>query len=297
MEATPLGELYMALQGAIARSETTLDALKEKEPDVESLVRRLREIRFELEFIVTGTDKKFVYWLERRNRGVFLRASPIDVAGLLQDKLFEEVPTVVLTSATLSSGGHFACIRVRLGLDTADDLIATATFDYERGYDVTLGYSRALRGLTAGAEVIAGRDVFGESYSRLAGFVRFGEEWAGGSAGGWAEEISRPRGAELFVDGGVNVSRVQIRLGDGSPKETTSAETAPHLCWHSRAPAGAIAARLRAHRCRRWNIGSPVVGWSARPTPCSTGDSPRRPRCCLKMCAASAFAIARTGNG
>jgi ATP-dependent DNA helicase DinG len=85
----------------------------------------LREIRFELEFIVTGDDKKFVYWLERRNRGVFLRASPIDVAGLLQDKLFEEVPTVVLTSATLSSGGNFAFIRDRLGLDTADDLIAT----------------------------------------------------------------------------------------------------------------------------------------------------------------------------
>jgi ATP-dependent DNA helicase DinG len=130
-EATPLGELYSALEGAIARTETTLDAMKEQSPDVENLVRRLREIRFELEFIVTGTDKKFVYWLERRNRGVFLRASPIDVAGLLQDKLFEEVPTVVLTSATLSSGGNFSFIRDRLGLDMADDLIATSSFDYE----------------------------------------------------------------------------------------------------------------------------------------------------------------------
>jgi ATP-dependent DNA helicase DinG len=131
MEATPLGELYMALEGAIARTETTLDAVKDKPPEMEALVRRLRELRFELEFIVTGTDKKFVYWLERRNRGVFLRASPIDVAGLLQDKLFEEVPTVVLTSATLSSGGNFAFIRDRLGLDTADDLIASSSFDYE----------------------------------------------------------------------------------------------------------------------------------------------------------------------
>jgi len=131
LEATPLGELYFALEGAIARTETTLDAFQEKPPEVESLVRRLRQIRFELEFIVTGTDKKFVYWLERRNRGVFLRASPIDVAGLLQDKLFEEVPTVVLTSATLSSGGNFSFIRDRLGLDTADDLIAESSFDYQ----------------------------------------------------------------------------------------------------------------------------------------------------------------------
>ena len=130
-ESTQLGELYLFLDGAIARVETTLDAIPEKPPEVEALIRRAREIRFALQFIVTGADKNFVYWLERRNRGVFLRASPIDVAGLLQDKLFEEVPTVVLTSATLSSGGNFNFIRDRLGLDAADDLIAESSFDYE----------------------------------------------------------------------------------------------------------------------------------------------------------------------
>src|SRR5215204_2620993 len=76
LEATPLGELYIVLEGTITRAETTLDALKEKSPDVESLIRRLRQIRFGLQFIVTGADKKFVYWLERRGRGIFLRASP-----------------------------------------------------------------------------------------------------------------------------------------------------------------------------------------------------------------------------
>jgi len=131
MIATPLGELYVALDGAITRVETTLDSLKEKPADIENLIRRLRQLRFDLQFIVTGSDRKFVYWFERRNRGIFLRSSPIDVAGLLQDKLFDEVPTVVLTSATLSSGGNFSFIRDRLGLDTADDLIAQSTFDYE----------------------------------------------------------------------------------------------------------------------------------------------------------------------
>src|SRR4029079_9530608 len=32
LEATPLGELYLALEGAIARTETTLDAIQEKPP-------------------------------------------------------------------------------------------------------------------------------------------------------------------------------------------------------------------------------------------------------------------------
>ena len=128
---TPLGDLYMALDGALARLETTLDALKDKPAEVENLVRRIRQVRFDLQFIVTGADKKFVYWTERRGRGFFVRASPIDVSGLLEDKLFGQVETVVLTSATLSSAGNFAFIRERLGLDKAEDLIAESTFDYQ----------------------------------------------------------------------------------------------------------------------------------------------------------------------
>ncbi len=72
-----------------------------------------------------------MYWTERRGRGMFLRASPIDVSGLLEDKLFGKVDTVVLTSATLSSAGNFAFIRERLGLDKAEDLIAESTFDFQ----------------------------------------------------------------------------------------------------------------------------------------------------------------------
>jgi len=130
--STPLGDLYVSFDGALARLETTLDALKEKPAEIENLVRRIRQLRFDLQFVVTGSDKKFVYWTERRGRGIFLRASPIDVSGLLEDKLFSEVGTVVLTSATLSSAGNFSFIRERLGLDQARDLIAASTFDFER---------------------------------------------------------------------------------------------------------------------------------------------------------------------
>ncbi|OLE51254.1 MAG: hypothetical protein AUG51_23780 [Acidobacteria bacterium 13_1_20CM_3_53_8] len=131
VEATPLGEAYLGLDGALERMETLLDAMTEQPPEVENIVRRIRQIRFDLQFIVAGDDRHFVYWLERRGRGLFLRASPIDVSGLLQDKLFERVETVVLTSATLASAGSFSFIRERLGLVEADDLIAPSSFDYE----------------------------------------------------------------------------------------------------------------------------------------------------------------------
>jgi ATP-dependent DNA helicase DinG len=124
-------DAYLALDGALNRLETTLDVLKDAPPDAESIVRRTRELRFELNFIIRAEDKKFVYWLERRGRGIFLRASPIDVSGLLQDKLFEKVPTVILTSATLSSAGNFNFIRERLGLNEAEEMIAESIFDFE----------------------------------------------------------------------------------------------------------------------------------------------------------------------
>ncbi|HVS83275.1 MAG TPA: DEAD/DEAH box helicase, partial [Pyrinomonadaceae bacterium] len=127
----PANDAYHALDNALNRLETTLDVLKDPPADAESIVRRTRQLRFDLNFIIKGEDKKFVYWLERRGRGVFLRASPIDVSGLLQDKLFEKVPTVILTSATLSSAGNFNFIRERLGLDQAEEMIAESIFDFE----------------------------------------------------------------------------------------------------------------------------------------------------------------------
>jgi ATP-dependent DNA helicase DinG len=131
IEATAAGDAYLSLDGALDRMETTLDALREQPPEMENLVRRVRQIRFDLQFIVAGDDPHYVYWLERRGRGAFLRASPIDVSGLLQDKLFERVETVVLTSATLASGGNFTFIRERLGLTETDELIAQSSYDYE----------------------------------------------------------------------------------------------------------------------------------------------------------------------
>jgi ATP-dependent DNA helicase DinG len=131
MPALPASDTYHALDNALNRLETTLDVLKDPPADAESIVRRTRQLRFDLNFIIKGEDKKFVYWLERRGRGVFLRASPIDVSGLLQDKLFEKVPTVILTSATLSSAGNFRFIRERLGLDKAEEMIAESIFDFE----------------------------------------------------------------------------------------------------------------------------------------------------------------------
>jgi ATP-dependent DNA helicase DinG len=129
-ESSRYGDAYVALDNVLHRLETTLAILKDAEADADNLLRRTRQLRFDLNFIVKADDKQFVYWIERRGRGVFLRASPIDVSGFLQDRLFDKVPTVVLTSATLSSAGNFRFIRDRLGLDEGEEMIAESIFDF-----------------------------------------------------------------------------------------------------------------------------------------------------------------------
>lgn len=135
IEATPLGEAYFALDNALERLETGVDVYAEKMTEAENLVKRIRQTRFDLDFVCKQSEKNYVYWLEKRGRGMFLRASPIDVSSLLQDKLFDKTETVILTSATLSSNGKFDFIKDRLGLDDpkkTETLLAPTAFDYQK---------------------------------------------------------------------------------------------------------------------------------------------------------------------
>ncbi|MBI5514208.1 MAG: ATP-dependent DNA helicase [Deltaproteobacteria bacterium] len=60
-------------------------------------------------------------------------ASPVEIGALLQEKLWSRRGAVVLTSATLSTGGDFAFLRQRLGVpEEARELCLSSPFDYAR---------------------------------------------------------------------------------------------------------------------------------------------------------------------
>jgi len=132
-QPTPHGDAYYALDETLGTLEVAIDVYSDKMPEAESVVRRIRQTRFDLGFIIKQADRNYVYWLEKRGRGIFLQASPVDVSALLQEKLFDKVDTCVLTSATLSANGSFNFIRDRLGLSAAKttSLVAPSSFDYE----------------------------------------------------------------------------------------------------------------------------------------------------------------------
>jgi ATP-dependent DNA helicase DinG len=123
-------EAYEALAEALKAAETAISALPQKPEEIVRVARRSFELRQELAFLFESNERNFVYWYERRNKGVFLAATPIDVSQILRERLFEAFETVILTSATLTVGGRFEYIRQRLGLDHVLERALPQEFDY-----------------------------------------------------------------------------------------------------------------------------------------------------------------------
>jgi len=132
INATIAGEAYIALSKALDRLTTTLGVVIDAPPELDNIARRAQGLKFDLEFIVAGDQPDFVYWCEKRGRGVFINATPIDVSGILEENLFAKVQTAVLTSATMTAGGSFDFIRGRLGINHARQLIVDSHFDFKR---------------------------------------------------------------------------------------------------------------------------------------------------------------------
>jgi len=132
------GDLYLSVKNILVRLEAELDQLRGVD-EAPGLRKRVNNLRTELEFLLESTSGNMVYWLERRvsgglhkqSRTTFLQATPIDVSGLLDAQLFQNFPTVVLTSATLTVQGSFEHIRRRLGLEDARELVVPSHFRYQ----------------------------------------------------------------------------------------------------------------------------------------------------------------------
>jgi ATP-dependent DNA helicase DinG len=117
---------------ALEQLEAALALLKDAPPDALGLAGRARTIRDELLMLLRADDPDYVFYLETRGRGVFLRASPIDVSAIVRELLLDRMHTVVLTSATLAVEGAFDYVRSRLGIGTAGELRLPSEFEYAR---------------------------------------------------------------------------------------------------------------------------------------------------------------------
>ncbi len=131
------GDVYLGLVNALERLTGELERLRGVE-EASGLKKRTAELTNQLTFLLESTDRGFVFWIERRNSSgmrqsgsnTWLQATPIEIASLLASDLFESIPSVVLTSATLTVQGNFDHIERRLGLTNARQLVVPSHFRY-----------------------------------------------------------------------------------------------------------------------------------------------------------------------
>lgn len=138
------------------------DALDSEEDQMEigSYADRAGALAQTIEALVNQTLQDSVYWVEVSNRGRFNRvklcSSPVEVGGLLRERLFEATTSrqeplpVVLTSATLATGSAseqektvdhakaFSHFTGRVGCDGPSTLLLGSPFDYERQAELVI---------------------------------------------------------------------------------------------------------------------------------------------------------------
>jgi hypothetical protein len=110
-------------------------------------------------------------------------------------------------------------------------------FPYRHFSEFTIRYSRPLNELTVGGEANAGHDVFGKSFVRLSGFVRYGGDQNAHTRDADDDDSAvqdETHGGELFVDAGVNVNQVKANLQQDFPIVTSKVGTGPHIGFGAR---------------------------------------------------------------
>ncbi len=125
-----LAQLYKEigeLQGAVP------EELEDAQGDLGNLYRRLAEAEGYITALVSNPLSDTVYWVEiqpNRNQLV-LQMAPLQIGSLMEEYLWHQKSSVILTSATLTTDESFDYLRERLYADEAEELILGSPFDYE----------------------------------------------------------------------------------------------------------------------------------------------------------------------
>jgi ATP-dependent DNA helicase DinG len=115
----------------------------EERIELEAAARRCGELATSLQEWLQQKLPGQVYWLEvsgERTQRILLASAPIDVGPALREHLYSQVPTVVLTSATLSAGGRagFEYFQQRLGLQDCRTDQLGSPFNYREQAELHL---------------------------------------------------------------------------------------------------------------------------------------------------------------
>lgn len=146
-----LQEKYLTLDNALDGLESSADLARSTPGDAtrssedwDGIWRRARTLREALTTIVEGAPGR-ITWLDAASGSPALTSSAVDLSSTLRDRLFDRVPSLVLTSATLTASparlgstgelSPFAFARSRLGAYDCEneirELVVESPFDFK----------------------------------------------------------------------------------------------------------------------------------------------------------------------
>jgi len=130
--------LLLTLAGQVHRDITDSfdeppEALEDTIGNLGNIIRRLTEAQAYLAALVSQPDSNYIYWVEIQpnNYRLALQIAPLHIGPLMEQFLWHEKSSIVVTSATLTTQGEFEYLKSRLNADEADELVLGSPFDYE----------------------------------------------------------------------------------------------------------------------------------------------------------------------
>ncbi len=126
--------LEQMAKGMVELMEGGFEGAEDAYGDLSNLYRRLSEVDVQMDALVFKPDANQVYWVETQadGRRMSLNAAPLHIGPLMQEHLWHQKSSVILTSATLTTHGEFKYIQGRLFGQDADTIQVGSPFDYER---------------------------------------------------------------------------------------------------------------------------------------------------------------------
>ena len=137
-----LSEILHELGGALLKIADNSEDASQRQ-DLMSAASRLEALSGDARAWVEQTDGECVYWLERSlsRRGdmrMEMHAAPIDISHRMREMLFQQVPSVIMASATVSAGreGGFEFFQSRVGATGSRTIQLGSPFDYKRQAEI-----------------------------------------------------------------------------------------------------------------------------------------------------------------
>ncbi len=109
------------------------EALSDLQTSLGTINRRISEADNYINGLVSNPSPDQIYWVEisPKNHSLSLQVAPLFIGPLVENHLWHQKSSVILTSATLTTDCRFDYLRERLNADEAEELSLGSPFDYE----------------------------------------------------------------------------------------------------------------------------------------------------------------------